>query len=189
MFPLTQRILIRGCEAHIKAGLGCAADYVADYVPLYAPFDGVAIAWSGVQGGNWLNLTRPNGDVIQFAHLSKYHAGGEVKMGELLAITGNSGTITTGPHKHIQIKDKDGNRIDPETYDWEEGCNLVDLEMLKLLYLGIFKRKSLDQGALGYIGMDTKRVLKILIASEENKYYTGVFKKVKALENWARKLS
>ena len=188
MFPLTQRKIIRGCEAHIKAGLGCATDYVADYVELYAPFTGRADVWGGegYQGGNWLNLVRPNGDIIQLAHLSKYKAGGEVQEGELIAITGNTGTITTGPHLHIQIKDKDGNRLDPEEYNWDmEKKPVVTKQILQLLYELGFKRQF-DHKAKGYIGKPIEDVLKLLIRSEENAYYTRVFKEVKVLENWAR---
>ena len=187
MFPLLNRKIIRGCEAHIEAGLGCATDYVADHVPLYSPFDGMAGAWGGedFQGGNWLNLVRSNGDVIQLAHLSKYKAGGVVAEGDLLAITGNTGTITSGPHLHIQIKDKDGNRLDPETYNWQTNLIMVDKELLELLYLGIFKRPP-DEKASGYIGMPVKQVIKILLNSEENKYYTDIFDAVKILEDWAR---
>ncbi len=187
MFPLKYRKIIRGCEAHKKAGLGCATDYVANYVELYAPFDGKAVMWGGegYDGGNWMTLERPNGDLIQFAHLSAYKAGGEVQEGDRIAITGNTGKITTGPHLHIQIKDKDGNWLDPETYNWGMQKNIVDKKILQLLYLGIFKRNP-DSKAKGYIGKPIREVLEILIASEENAYYTRVFKEVKTLENWAR---
>src|SRR3990167_3816779 len=64
MFPLKERKLIRGFQAHITAGLGGAADYVADHIPLYAPFDGVIQTYFEVGGGNWLRLTRSNGDKL-----------------------------------------------------------------------------------------------------------------------------
>ncbi len=187
MFPLANKKLIRGCAEHIEAGLGCAADYVAEYVPLYAPFDGRVILWGGesYQGGNWMTLERENGDLIQFAHLSSYKAGGEVKEGDRIAITGNTGKVTTGPHLHIQIKDKTGKRLDVELYNWDMQKNIVDKRILQLLYVGIFKRQP-DSKAKGYIGKPIREVLELLIASEENGYYTRVFKEVKTLENWAR---
>ena len=43
---------------------------------------------------------------------------GRVKEGEQIAITGNTGTKTTGPHCHTQII-RDGKRLDPEQYLWE----------------------------------------------------------------------
>lgn len=119
MFPLKQRTLIRGALAHEKAGLGAAADYVADKDNLYLPFDGTITTYFGNQGGNWLRLNRAdNGDQIEFAHLERFIlTSGTHKAGELCAITDNTGEITTGPHLHIQIFRK-GVRLDPETYDW-----------------------------------------------------------------------
>jgi hypothetical protein len=122
MFPLKQRTLIRGAAAHVKAGLGIAADYVADYVPFVIPFDGKVETYFGPEGGNWLRLIRPNGDKIELAHLSKYSIkNGQAKAGQTGGVTGNTGSITTGPHLHIQIFNKAGKRLDPETYNWEEG--------------------------------------------------------------------
>lgn len=118
MFPLKSRKLIRGVEGHVKAGLSPAADYVASYTELYAPFDGVVEAYWGPEGGNWLRLTRPNGDAIEHAHLSRYAIkSGMVREGQLVAITGNTGAITTNPHLHIQIL-RNGKRLDPEAYNW-----------------------------------------------------------------------
>jgi hypothetical protein len=119
MFPLQKRILIRGAAAHVKAGLGIAADYVADYMPFSIPFSGKVETYYGIEGGNWLRLTRPNGDKIELAHLSKYQVkNGNAVEGQLGGITGNTGAITTGAHLHIQIFNKSGKRLDPETYNW-----------------------------------------------------------------------
>ncbi len=120
MFPLKQRKLIRGWDAHIAAGLGGAADYEANFITDYVPFDGVLQNYYGPEGGYWCRLTRANGDKIEMAHHSKYlRSNGDAKSGQEMAITGNSGTITTGPHLHIQIIGPDGKRKDPEKYDWE----------------------------------------------------------------------
>jgi hypothetical protein len=122
MFPLQQRKLIRGASAHIAAGLGAAADYQANYVDLFLPFDGRIERFGGpsFEGGYWLRLIRPNGDKLEFAHLSKYLvANGTYKAGTLVAHTGNSGTITSGPHLHVQIFNSAGKRLDPEKYDWQ----------------------------------------------------------------------
>lgn len=126
MFPLKQRKLIRGAKAHVLAGLGIGADYVASVgTPLYAPFDGVisipygaSLLWRFNQGGKWIRLTRSNGDILEFAHNSNWALiGGAVEYGMIIAFTGNTGKITTGPHCHIQIFVK-GKRVDPEQYNW-----------------------------------------------------------------------
>jgi hypothetical protein len=124
MFPLKNRKLIRGFQAHIKAGLDGAADYVADKDILYAPFNGRIETYWGKQGGNWLRLIRDNGDKLEFAHLQSYiKRDGMVKEGEPIAITGSTGILKPGappykPHKHIQIFNSKGDRLDPETYNW-----------------------------------------------------------------------
>lgn len=117
MFPLRQRKLIRGCQAHINAGLGCGADYHAHYVYLYAPKSGRLTGYWGYQGGNWARLTLENGDVIEMAHLDRLLKSGTVKEGELIGITGNTGNVTDFAHLHIQIF-RGGKRLDPETYQW-----------------------------------------------------------------------
>ena len=131
MFPLKQRKLIRGAAAHIAAGLGAGADYVAAAgTPLYAPFDGtISTSW-GNQGGNWSKLTRPNGDRIEMAHLDSFLVKtGTVSSGHQIAYTGNTGAITTGPHLHVQIF-RDGKRLDPERYNWEESVIIEPMDKL-----------------------------------------------------------
>lgn len=130
MFPLQERILIRGAQGHLNAGLGIGADYRARYVPFVIPFDGVVSTYWGNQGGNWLRLTRPNGDKIELAHLSEYAIkSGPVKEGQFGGVTGNTGDITDYPHLHIQIIDKTGKRLDPEKYNW--GSSLKEDTMLR----------------------------------------------------------
>ncbi len=116
-FPLATRKLIRGFDAHIKAGLGGGADYVAATgTKLYAPCDGVITRqYYGRDGGNWLWFDA-QGYSLQFAHLSEYRANlGAVKEGELIALTGNTGAVTSGPHLHVQII-KDGKRHDVDAW-------------------------------------------------------------------------
>lgn len=125
MFPLKNRQLIRGCQAHINAGLGCGADYVADFDNLYLPFSGQTEWVWGTQGGNWYKVTRENGDRIEMAHNSELITL-DAKEGDLIAITGNTGSVTTGAHLHIQIFDKNNNRLDPEVYDWGQEDNMSE---------------------------------------------------------------
>lgn len=149
MFPLTQRKLIRGCFEHKRSGLGCAADYKANRDNLYLPFTGKVEVYSGYEGGNWLRVTRDNGDKIEFAHLHNYIVkNGKFKEGTLVAITGNTGHITTGPHLHVQILDKDGNRLDPELYLWDDS--------IETLFKEVWKR----EGAKGEIMYFRKRLQK-----------------------------
>lgn len=124
--------MIRGAKAHVASGLGKGADYRANFEPLYAPFDCViARTYYGDQGGKWLWLNDPEGVSLQFAHLQEYYAqqGESVKRGQMIALTGNTGKITTGPHLHIQIL-KNKTRLDPEKYDWNKYDNMESEEYM-----------------------------------------------------------
>ena len=121
MFPLNKRVLVHDSAWHLKMREGIAADYFAVYDQLFAPFDGVVTNpyWSLGTGGKWLRLTRPNGEVIEFAHLSQRIKTGPVKQGDLIGVTGNTGLWSYGPHAHFQIF-RNGRRIPPEDYNWDE---------------------------------------------------------------------
>lgn len=118
MWTAQSRQLIRGSQAHIAAGLGAGADYIARYEELKIWFEGfVEKTYRGVQGGNWLWIKDKQGISWQFAHLDSYRVkvGDLVNPGKVVAVTGNTGIITTGPHLHIQAI-LNGSRIDPEKY-------------------------------------------------------------------------
>jgi hypothetical protein len=56
---------------------------------------------------------------VQIAHLSRILAVGRFPANSDVAISGNSGGLTKGPHAHIQIIDKLTNaRVDPERFDF-----------------------------------------------------------------------
>ena len=177
MFPLKVRTLIRGCQAHIRAGLGCGGDYSAYYVPLYASHTGGLYEpyWYKLglgQGGKWVGIKRPNGDRIEFSHLSSYiRKSGSVVAGEKIAITGNTGTVTDFAHLHVQIFDKFGRRLDPETYAWDEPTGSMNIPKT-------FKRVWKRDGAPGEIKYFINRLLKGTIKPEEletkMKFWYGV---------------
>lgn len=98
-------------------------DYAARYVDYYAPFDGDSIAGVTAGGGNFWQLTRPNGDVLIARHLNKIHKTGKVRMGELVAQTGNTGQYTTNAHLHQEVK-INGKLTNPELYNWEAPMTL-----------------------------------------------------------------
>ncbi|QIN94357.1 lysin A, protease M23 domain [Arthrobacter phage Abba] len=103
--------------------------------PIYAPGDGIIRLSSWVTDNYLANdwwLTRYGGDMLVldcvdafgrsetmptfiFAHLSNSIAGvgQRVKKGQLIGLSGNSGTATTGPHCHIEAL--------PPNWDWNNG--------------------------------------------------------------------
>lgn len=72
--------------------------------------------------GNYIIIKHDNGTQTVYGHLSSRlkDVGNEVKKGELIALSGNTGR-STGPHLHFEIRFGDVN-IDPATvYNFAEG--------------------------------------------------------------------
>lgn len=86
--------------------------------PVYAPFDAVRLVRLGgedYQGGFELRGYNSRGDFWSVQHLSEYAHGDTAAEGQVVALSGDSGTWTTGPHVHhyMQIN---GRRINPEDH-------------------------------------------------------------------------
>ena len=82
------------------------------------PWDGTVsrVWWDDTYGGGRSMLVKhDNGYTTGYAHLSGYHfgSGDKVRRGQNLALSGNTGSHTTGPHLHFTLRDPDGKRIDP----------------------------------------------------------------------------
>lgn len=99
-----------------------AADYFAEFVPVYAHLDCEVVQqiW-GREGGNWLLYKDINGYTIRAAHHKEYKTGlGKQKEGTIIAITGNTGTHRDGtpnsPHWHCEVKNPFNQYVDPEWY-------------------------------------------------------------------------
>lgn len=96
------------------------------WTPLYAPFNGTSTSNGFTEGGNVIDY-RANGLVFRFMHLAKITKTGACNEGDLIGYTGNSGTLTTGAHLHVDISrgsvqvNNINNFIDPETFAWGEG--------------------------------------------------------------------
>ncbi|NQV29284.1 MAG: M23 family metallopeptidase [Candidatus Marinimicrobia bacterium] len=74
--------------------------------PVYATADGVVKSRKGATGyGNVLILDHRYGIKTIYAHLSRYAVkpGDEVKRGDLIAYSGNTGR-STGPHLHYEVR-------------------------------------------------------------------------------------
>jgi hypothetical protein len=129
MFPLKTRKTLKytfGVPTFYNSfHIGC--DYDANYEALYAPFDGgvtIVKDFKGSEAGNVINFWPDHEKVqIRFLHLSKFIKTGRVKEGDLIGITGNTGT-STYRHLHIDISkgtiqlNNRNNFIDPEKYNW-----------------------------------------------------------------------
>lgn len=130
MFPLKQRAIsgYRFGKATWYSKFHLGVDYAAKFDPLYAPFDGtITEVLYGKEGGKtiWFKPDHEN-VIIRFLHLDQFHVhrGQRVAQGDLIAVTGNTGKITTGPHLHVDISKGSvkltdtRNFIDPEAFNW-----------------------------------------------------------------------
>ena len=91
------------------------ADFAADYgTNVLAVANGIVLDCSyDAAYGYILTLEHENGVQTQYAHLSEFlvNAGAEVRQGQIIAKTGDSGW-TTGPHLHLGVL-IDGEAVDP----------------------------------------------------------------------------
>lgn len=130
MFPLKTR---KTCGYGYGAKTFYSAHHLGqDYTAatgrkLFAPFDGEILKqFTGTQGGKTIWFKPKDDNVImRFMHLSEFKAKvGKVKEGDIIALTGNTGSATTGAHLHIDISKKEviisdwKNFKDPEKYEW-----------------------------------------------------------------------
>jgi hypothetical protein len=85
-----------------------------------ATLDGIGSYVYGPQGGHQLIFT-PNGrnHKIRFLHLKQKPKVGQIKVGDKVFITGNSGEATNAPHLHSDIFDNTiQDYVDPQLYNW-----------------------------------------------------------------------
>jgi len=105
---------------HLGLDIMCPA-----WTPLYAPFDGTSTFNPFNEGGNVIDF-KANGLVFRFMHLARVVKTGSCKAGDIIGYTGNSGTLSTGAHLHVDISKSTvqiyniNNFLDPETFNWGE---------------------------------------------------------------------
>ena len=99
-----------------KRAFHSGIDLRANYEPAYAITYGEVIH-VGYDNRSGLFVTLRHGSItLSYCHLSKATVtpGTHVRPGTPIAITGNSGSRSTGPHLHLTLKDtKKGRAIDP----------------------------------------------------------------------------
>ncbi len=97
-----------------------ALDIGVRYQPIYAPADGYIVMAQSVSGyGNFIMIKHSNSLYTCYGHLSSYtvSAGQEVKRGQQIAISGNTG-VTTGPHLHFEVRtsSSSASKVNPLNY-------------------------------------------------------------------------
>jgi murein DD-endopeptidase MepM/ murein hydrolase activator NlpD len=98
-------------------------DIVANIgTPVYAPGGG-KVSFVGRRGGYGITVEIDHGFgyTTLYSHLSKAEVkqGQYVERGELIAKTGNSGKLSTGPHLHYEVK-HNGVALNPENFIYDD---------------------------------------------------------------------
>ncbi|MAT58109.1 MAG: hypothetical protein CMF23_09080 [Ignavibacteriae bacterium] len=98
-------------------------DVVANIgTPVYAPGAG-KVSFVGRRGGYGITVEIDHGFgyTTLYSHLSKAEVkqGQYVERGELIAKTGNSGKLSTGPHLHYEVK-HNGVALNPENFIYDD---------------------------------------------------------------------
>ncbi|MCW8848726.1 MAG: M23 family metallopeptidase, partial [Melioribacteraceae bacterium] len=90
--------------------------------PVHSPGDGI-VTFVGNKGGygKVLRINHGYGYETLYAHLSKFKVkkGEKIKRGDLIALTGNSGSLSTGPHLHYEVRHK-GVSLNPRNFLFED---------------------------------------------------------------------
>lgn len=113
--------------------LGVHAQGAVDFpvgagTPVFAPSNGVVLDLSESCGGKMLGVKHSDGTVTVFAHLSRFIAapGQAIRSGELLALTGASGSCVNGAHLHMEVRQREqwGSFLRAYQYMAERGVDL-----------------------------------------------------------------
>ncbi len=96
--------------------------------PVYAPGAG-RVVFAGRRGGygNTLEIDHGFGYTTLYAHLSKIlvKRGQKVTRGDEVAVSGNSGKLSTGPHLHYEVR-HNGIALNPSNFIYDD-VNLFEL--------------------------------------------------------------
>ena len=89
-------------------------DFPVGYgTPVMAATDGTVRTQYNSAYGNMAIVTAPDGTETWYCHLSSTKIrGGQVKAGDVIAYSGNSGN-STGPHLHFEVRPGGGSAVDP----------------------------------------------------------------------------
>ncbi|MEN0050903.1 MAG: TonB family protein, partial [Bacteroidota bacterium] len=153
-----------------KEQLHTGVDYVVPMnTEIVATADGKVVAVKNWQKGYGLHLTveHQNGYATFYAHLEKalVKVGQSVKQGEVIALSGNTGT-STGPHLHYEVR-KDGKAIDFEQEEISRASIYQDIEeekyssgsdllktQLEIMMMGNFEKRYLQYGSFSSLKLD-----------------------------------
>ena len=108
-FPVSQEYGVYDPKHYQKTKHHLGVDYATPIgTPIFAPCDGTVVALpKNADLGNWCEF-RGGGYYFYFMHLQKGVVNKEVKQGDTIAFSGNTG-LSTGAHVHIEAWHKSRN--------------------------------------------------------------------------------
>jgi len=129
--PVAGPVEISGDTAsHATYGVGPATDYkVGTGTRVLAPITGTISRWWSTSGGNTV-VVDGDGWTGFGQHLSAYAGSGLTSSAnalDLIALSGNTGAITTGPHLHWWMIRDDGERFSMEEFIAMQGGTLTPI--------------------------------------------------------------
>lgn len=155
----------------LNNGYHYGTDYVHENRNIVAPQDGkVTSRGYNKTSGNYL-VVEGNGFRDYFAHLEAYkvNVGDTVKMGDSIAVMGNTG-YSTGTHVHHSVR-KDGVLVDAEEYIVKphiiENNSLWHTRMNKLMQQIRGRSLSKTEFEKNFVGQDAWRMTEVLSDNPE----------------------
>lgn len=139
-------------------------DFLVDIgTQVFSSFPGIVVRKEFHKGmGNVLGIRYGN-IVVLYTHLSKYKVelSQIVKKGEIIGLSGNSGSATTEPHLHLEIRDITKPTLKDMVFDppFEKGLKIMSQFIYKVNNSGTIK--TLKFLSIRYFGDETywKRIL------------------------------
>jgi len=135
---LRRGYVFRERTSYSKRHLGL--DLITDEgTPIYAPFNGHTTTLTGNEGGKTIWFYYED-KIMRFMHLSKFGKTGQVNEGDIMGFVGSTGSLSTGPHLHLDISkhrkvdiNDINNFINPETFCWKkQNDNTINMEYEEL---------------------------------------------------------
>lgn len=128
--------------------------------PVQSPEDNATVlkVASTEKTGISISLKLTNDKEVSFSHLSKTTVveGQKVNKGDIIAFSGNTGTLTTGPHVHVTLRQHD-KVIDPLPYlngATSSGFSVTTMLILLVLSLVAWRLKRyIAYGMIAGLGL------------------------------------
>lgn len=147
--------------------------------PVYSPVDGVVKTVEGKQGGLQIHL-KSGKLLFRFLHLSKVLKEGEVKAGDKIALSGNSGEATNTPHMHYDIS-----RDKLKLTELDNFIDPLKLHEVPIKVLVVAQQKpEMAQIEADYLYMGIQVIFDYKELTAKPKWVSGVFKQTTIYGRW-----